>query len=135
MFCCWRTAMRCPGEGRIELVTAQDFTEHNLAGGGRSGKRSQEVAVEAAHLLAQHAVAKRNLDCSIEFGITMSKPTTLAPPSSDCGQNAADLAGPGQRRRSLERRGAQAFLVDRDDDSGRGGRIVARSEHLPSAAP
>jgi hypothetical protein len=55
-------------------------------------------------------------DCSIDIGITTSKPGHRGAAFQDRSQDAADFAGPGQHRRSLERRGASALLVDRDDD-------------------
>ena len=114
------------------LVAAQDFSQHHLAVRRRTGERAKEVAVEAADLLAEHAFAERNLrlldrcrDDDVEAG-------HLGAAFERRGHDAADLSGPGQHRRALERRGAQAFLVDRDDHRRRSGRILPVAEYLPA---
>ena len=43
------------------LVAAQDFSHHHFAVRRRTGERTEEVAVESADLLAEHALAERNL--------------------------------------------------------------------------
>ncbi len=132
MFCCWRTATRCPGDGltgwlppRISPSTTLPFAAAPASDRrkSRSNPRTFSPSMPSPNGIS---------DCSIDVGITMSKPATLAPPSSVAVMHAADLPGPGQHRRALERGGAQAFLVDRDDDRRRSGRILAAAEHLPA---
>ena len=47
--------------GTDRLVAAKHLAEHHLAGGGARRQRAQEIAIEAANLVAERAVAERNL--------------------------------------------------------------------------
>ena len=108
--------MRCPGEGRIGWSSRKCFAQHHLAGGCRGGEGAKEIAVEAADLVAEYAVAERYLGLLDRCRDHQVEADNLGAAFEDRSQHAADLAGPGQRRRTLERGGAIAFLVDRDDD-------------------
>ena len=120
------------GRGPDGLVAAQDLAEHDLARGRRTRQRTQKVAVEAADLFAQHAVAERYFglfdrgrDHHVEAG-------DFCAAFEDGAEHAADLAGPGQRRRALEGSGAIALFIDRDHDRGRFRRIVRLAKGLPA---
>ena len=132
MFCCWRTATRCPGDGLTGWLPPRISPSTTLPFAAAPASASKEVAVESADLLAEHALAERNLrlldrrrDHDVQAG-------HLGAAFECCGQHAADLPGPGQHRRALERWGAQAFLVDRDNDRRRSGWIVPVAEYLPA---
>ena len=115
-----------------DRAAAQNFAQHHLALGRRAGKRAQEVAVETADLFAQHAVPERNLGLLERVRNHHVEAGDPGAAFERCSQHAADLAGPGQHRRTLEGCGAQALLVHRDDDGRRGGRVVSSAEYLPA---
>src|SRR6185295_14503681 len=82
MFCCWRTATRCPGDGltgwlpiRISPSTTLPFDAAPASARrkSRSNPRTLSPSMPSPNGIS---------DSSIDVGITMSKPATLAPPSS-----------------------------------------------------
>ena len=82
MFCCWRTAMRCPGDGAIGCSPPSTSPSTTLpvadaAASARRKSRSKPRTFSPS-LPSPNGIS----DCSIEPGITTSKPATLAPPSS-----------------------------------------------------
>ena len=131
MFCCWRTAMRCPAEGRLgwsprRISPSTILPEVDAVASARMKSRSKPLT-----FLAQHALAKGNLGQLDRVGNHDVEADNLGAAVHDGAQHAADLAGPGHHRRTLERCGALAFLVDRNHDRRRGRRIVPATEHLP----
>ena len=104
MFCCWPTAARWPGEGRIGWSCCWTSPSTSLPARRAARERAQEIAIEAAHPRAQRLVAERNLrllDRGREHDVEADD---LGAALDDRGQHAADLARPGQRRRALEGR-------------------------------
>ena len=82
MFCCWRTAMRCPGEGligrsprRTSPSTTLPWPTLRQARAGSRG-RNRGPSRPACRRQTVSRIARSSV------GITTSKPTTLAPPSS-----------------------------------------------------
>ena len=124
--------MRWPGDGRIGWSPRSTSPSTTLPAGDRRRQRAQKIAVEAADLFAEQAFAERDLgllDRRLEHDVEADD---LGAALDDRAENAADLAGPGQRRRALERRRLIGFLVDRDHHRRRGGGVVPPAEHLPA---
>ena len=120
------------GRGQHRMVLVLDLAEHDLAGARAERERAQIVAVEAAHPRAQRLIAERHrrlLDRGREHDVEAHD---LGAAVDDRGQHLADLARPGDARRALERRGAEGFLVERDHDRGRGGRLLRVAEGTPA---
>src|SRR5256886_3399836 len=81
MFCCWRTATRCPGDGLDWLSPrASPSTTLPFAAAPASARRQSRLNPRtfSPSMPSPNGIS----DCSIYVLITMSKPATLAPPSS-----------------------------------------------------
>ena len=132
IFCCCRTAMRCPGEGRTGWSAAQHFAQHHLAGVGGRGQRAQKIAVETADLLAEHAVAERDLGLLDRVRDHDVEADHLGAAFQHSAEDAADLAGPGQHRRALERGVCRLSSSIATTTVGEADAIVPAAEHLPA---
>ena len=82
MFCCWRTATRCPGDGltgwlppRISPSTTLPFAAAPASARRKSRSKPRTFSPS---MPSPNGIS----DCSIDAGITISRPATLAPPSS-----------------------------------------------------
>ena len=74
-----RGALARRGQHRAVLIL--HFAEHDLAVARTQRESAQIIPVEAAQAAAEVPSPNGTVDCSIEVGNTMSRPTTLAPPS------------------------------------------------------
>ena len=132
MFCCWRTAMRCPGDGLIGWLPPRTSPSTTLPFAAAPASARRKSRSKPRTFSPSMPSPNGISDCSIECRDHDVEAGHLGAAFERRCQHAADLAGPGQHRRALERGGAQAFLVDRDDDRRRSGRIVPAAEHLPA---
>ena len=131
MFCCWRTATRCPGDGldwlppRVSPSTTLPFAAAPASARrkSRSNPRTFSPSMPSPNGIS---------DCSIDVWITMSKPATLAPPSS-----VADSTRPispvqvtigAPLNGAVRRLSSSIATIDRR----RSGRIMAAAEQLPA---
>ncbi|MHC2379117.1 hypothetical protein ACVIHA_003492 [Bradyrhizobium liaoningense] len=116
--------------GPLRMVVAQDFAEHQLAGVGDLPQGYQVVPVKALHARAERRVAKGNLGLFDRARKDDVEADHLGPALGDAPEHPTDLARPGLRRRSLERRGVVGLPVDRHHDDRRRGGVTAIANDL-----
>src|SRR5437763_16960950 len=100
------------------MILMLNLAEHDLAGACADRQRAQVIAVEAAQQRAERLVAERHrrlLDRGRQHDVESDD---LGAAVDDRGQYLPELAGPGDGRRSLERRRAESLLVERAHDRG-----------------
>ena len=120
------------GRGQDRFVLVLDLTEHDLPGASAKRKRAQIVPVEPAEAGAKGFVAERHrrlLDRRRKYDVETHD---LGASVEDRGQDPADLGGPGDARTAFERRRPERFLIERNNDRGRGGRRMRVAEGAPA---
>ena len=121
-----------PWRGSDRLVAALNLSENELASGRSRRKCTKKIPIEPAHAGAQHLVPERDLglfDGPLENDIETND---FCPAIDDGCENPADLAGPGEGWRPLERWGLVALFVDRDHDDRGGRAITTVAEEFPA---
>ena len=116
--------MRCPGEGRIGWSPRRTSPSTTLPAVAAAASARRKSRSKPRTFSPSMPSPKGISDCSIEVGNHDVEADHLGAALHDGTEHAAHLAGPGQRRRTLEWCGAFALLVDRDHDRRRGGGIV-----------
>ena len=131
MFCCWRTAMRCPDDGRIgwslrRISPSTTLPEADAVASARRKSRSKPRTFSPS-MPSPNGIS----DCSIDIGITTSKPATLAPPSRIAARTRP--ISPVQVSIGEPLNGAARSLSSSIamTTAGEAGRILPSAEHLP----
>jgi hypothetical protein len=102
--------------GQDRLLAKIDLAEHESAGASGEREGAQKVAIETAQPRTERILPERNLGLLDGRWKHHVDPDHACAAFDDGGEDAADLAGPGDGRGALEGGGPIAFLVESDDD-------------------
>ena len=112
------------------MVVAELLAEHELAAVGQLPQGNEIVPVKAFDTAAERRIAEGNFRLLDRAWKDHIEADHLGAAVSDTPEHAADLAGPGLRRRSLEGRCVVGFSVNGHHDDRRCRSIAAVADEL-----